>query len=115
MPQMRNAVASGWGRRVQLAVIGKQIDDFELAETTLLVRNFVGIFQPMKPREVAINPEGQRKWKWWEVHSTFKLEADFVVQDAAGLQYRVREVYDWSQAGFYHYSMTEQPNTVNPS
>lgn len=111
MPNV-SAVFADWTSRVQMKVIKKVPLDFELKEETLQVVEFEAVMQPMPPQKVDRKPEGERAWKWWEAWSTLKLQRDTIVQDMDGLQFRVQSVQDWSQAGFYHYDMTEQPPEV---
>jgi len=102
-------VLSGWTAPVQLRVVVKTPADFEVFEDPIDIINFEAVMQPMPPQKVDRKPEGIRTWKWWEAWTVQKLERDTVVQDMDGLQFRVQSVQDWSQEGYFHYDMTEQP------
>lgn len=99
----------GWTIPVQLRVVSTTAVDFEPVEQVLDVVWFDASMQALSPKAVNRKPEGERIWKWWEAWTTKKIADDSVVQDQDGTQYRVRSSTDWSQAGFYHYEMTEQP------
>lgn len=108
IPQV-SSVFLNWTEQVQMKVIQKEAVDLELSEKTLAVVTYEAVMQPMPPQKVERKPEGLRTWKWWESWSTTELEVDTVVQDPAGVQYRVQSKQDWSQGGFFHYEMTEEP------
>lgn len=104
-----SAAMNNWTVPVQLRLVSRVAVDFEAAENVLDVVVFEAVMQPMPPQRVNRKPEGERAWKWWEAWSTKSLNADDVVQDENGLQFRVGSVQDWSQAGFFKYDMTEKP------
>lgn len=104
-----SAVFAGWTSPVQMKVISKTAQDFELNEETLAVVEYEAVMQPMPPQKVDRKPEGERIWKWWESWSVTRLQPDTVVQDQDGVQFKVQSVQDWGQGGFFHYELTEQP------
>ena len=97
---------------MQFAVIRKDIELHQVAETTLAIEWTEASAQPLKARELDIKSEGQRKWKWLHVFTSEAWKMDWVVQDFEGLQYRVDSIEDWTSGGFQHYIIVEQPNTV---
>lgn len=104
-----SAVFSGWTTSVQLRVVTSTAVDFEAFDDVKGIVYDDAVMVPMPPQKVDRKPEGMRVWKWWEVWSKTKYAPDSVVQDQNGLQFRIQSVQDWSQCGFYHYDMTEQP------
>lgn len=103
------SVFAGWTSPVQLRVVSRVAVDFEAEENILDVVTFEAVMQPMPAQEISRKPEGERAWKWWEAWSNTRLERDAVVQDQDEKQFRIQSIQDWSQAGYFHYSMTEQP------
>lgn len=65
-----------------------------------------GVIQPLTAQEVAMKPEGQRTWKWMDLHCLpdLILKPDDIVEIDA-LRYRVMAVYDLRQYGFMHYEL----------
>lgn len=67
-----------------------------------------GVIQPLSAQQIAIKPEGQRAWKWMELHCRANLilkPDDIVAID--GVKYRVTAVYDYRQYGFMHYELAQ--------
>jgi len=108
LPDMSDAL-SGFGKRIQLAVISKAKVDYDVTETKILTEWFTAIAQPITPQQLRIKPEGQRTWKWWTVWTTKALKLDDEVKDNSDRQYRVMDVTDWSEAGYRKYELTEKP------
>lgn len=109
MPQV-SSVFFNWMSTVQMKVINTAPIDFESVDNVLDVITFEAVVTPMKPKEINRKPENERAWKWWDMWSTTEFPDNTVVQDPDGLQFRIRSTDDWSQAGFFHADMTEQPN-----
>jgi hypothetical protein len=103
------SVFSGWTSPVQMKIVNKKAIDFEAEEQVLLVVGFEAVMQPMPPQKVDRKPENLRVWKWWEMWSTTKVQADTDLQDQNGVVFRIQSVQDWSQAGYFKYELTEKP------
>ena len=110
-PQV-SSVFMNWTSQVQMRVVRKVAVDFEMVPDTLGVDTFEAVIQAMKPRDVERKPEGLRQWKWWDLWTTTNVPADTVLQDPDGVEFRVQSVTDWSQGGFFHIEMTEQPRNL---
>lgn len=110
-PQV-SSVFLNWLETVQMKVISKQPVDFELQEDVLAVPTLDMVLQAMSPKEVQRKPENERIWKWWDGWTTTLVEADAVLQDPDGVEFRVTAVNDWSQGGFYKVDMVEQPKNL---
>jgi hypothetical protein len=108
MPNMASTI-TGFEDTMQFTIVVKETVDHELDESskTPVILWFEGNVQPMSPRKLMIKPEGQRKFKWWELFTDLEMAVDTIIKDRNGLQYRVMASSDWSQAGFYQYQLIE--------
>lgn len=104
----------GWTKPSQMRVVTQTPVDFEVSEKVDAVVWFDVFLSPMSAQKVQRKPEDLRIWKWWEGYTTTDIAPDTVVQDFNGVQFRIQEKYDWSQAGFYRYELTEQPAQAEP-
>lgn len=107
-PQVQN-VFLNWLSTTQLKVIQKLPVDFELQEDTLAVITVDMVLQAMSPEKIQRKPEDQRTWKFWDGWSTERVQLDATLQDPDGRQFKVESMNDWSQGGFFHYELLEQP------
>ena len=108
-PQV-SSVFFNWMDSVQMKVVNRTAVDFESQEDVLDITTFEAVITPMKSKDVDRQPENLRIWKWWDMWSTTDFGIDTVIQDPSGTQFRVRSSTDWSQGGYFHVTMTEQPN-----
>lgn len=107
-PQMAS-VLNGWTKPSQMREVTQSAVDFEVSETVIAIVWFDVQLTPMSAQKVDRKPENLRAWKWWEAYTTENIKPDTVVEDFEGMQFRVQEKYDWEQAGFFRYELTEQP------
>ena len=110
-PNMSRALW-GLGTPIQFSIIQKDVEDFEVKETSLDVIDLVAVMSPLPQRRLILKPEGQRQWNWWTIQTEKKLELDWMLQDTAGKKYRIMSMSDWSQAGFYEYELMESPDKM---
>lgn len=110
MPSMRDALR-GMGRRVTVQVIKQQVVDHEAVQAPRDLMRVTMVLAPMPAQKLAIKPEGQRKWRWWQGHSTAKLEVGWYIKldRDGGVIYEVLERENWRQAGIYNYQLAESP------
>lgn len=108
MPQMQNTLLN-WGEWVQMKIISKQPVDFEVQDNVLAVLTIDMMLTAMKSKDVNRKPEGERIWKWWNGITRETIESDTVLQDPNGVEYRVMNTNDWSQAGFFLCELVQQP------
>lgn len=109
MPNMR-APLRGLGRRVSVQLIKQKVVDHEAVQAGVDLERASMVLVPMPARKIAIKPEGQRKWKWWEATSTARLELGwYVKQDRDAKLFEVMEASDWGQARVYQYELAEAP------
>ncbi len=105
-PSVRETVL-GWLRPITLGLVTTRIEDGQSIPTTREV-NTSGCVQPMRPRELAIKPEGERAWGWYVLYVTpeIALKADDKVI-FKGVTYRVMDKMDWSEYGYVRYGVQE--------
>lgn len=103
-------VSSGmlnWFQPLSFIVITKTMLNGRLIEEED-VKNFRGVIQSLRGQELQVKPEGQRNWKWWQVHSDIDLELnndDKIVY--RGIEHRVMTKIDHSSYGYYEYHLVE--------
>lgn len=110
MPNVADALG-GLGLTERLRIITKTVADFEVVEADKVKPAIWidGVLEPLNPQRLLVKPEGQRDWQWWTLWTTNRLELDWVVIDNRGVQLRVMNRTDWSQAGYLEYQLIEGP------
>lgn len=107
MPQM-NATFAGWMNKVTLTVITQTIVAGFVTEAKKQV-TFQGVIQPLSPKQIALKPEGQRAWKWLQIHckigSLVLDTGDKIVFN--GKKYKIMGYLDYSLNNFYEYHAIE--------
>ncbi len=66
MPQMATTL-DGWMNPITLVRIRQTLVD-SVPQDNRTTITFQGVIQPLKPEEIALKPEGQRSWKWLQIH-----------------------------------------------
>lgn len=106
MPQMGRAFA-GWQQNITMTrradvVVDGLVTHQENSFT------FKGVLQPLHPKQIALKPEGQRAWKWYQLHcfSASVLNVNDQVTYLGGL-YKVMGEYDYSLNGFIEYHLVK--------
>jgi len=94
----------------QFQKVSRTPADYEAAETLAPPVPFSAILAPLKTQRLLIKPEGERRWKWFQMYTTQELMLADVVQAHDGKTYRVMSKDDWNQAGYFSYELTEGPN-----
>jgi hypothetical protein len=73
--------------------------------------NFMGTWQPLSAEKIALKPEGERSWKWIQLHCRNGLKNletnDLVIRDGEKTRYKVMERLDYSLSGFIEYHLVE--------
>lgn len=107
LPNLNNAVLA-WAQQLEFVVMSKSIEDFEIKES-FLVYKVLGTKQPLKPQRLAIKPEGQRAWKWFELHLSpqARINIDDVIQFGGCDQFRVMAKEDFSEYGYIRYEVAQ--------
>lgn len=84
--------------------------DFEAVETLQTQLVFDGFLQPMKPRELMVKPEGERRWKWLMLFTEQLLEPASILEDEEGSNYRVMKLSAWNKlANYGMYEIIQAP------
>lgn len=104
LPNVVAAMAS-WFVGIVFGVITKTNVDYEIQETIETI-SFRGVWQPFKPEQLAIKPEGQRSWRWFMVHAEIGLilETDECII-YKGVRYRVMDRLDYQEYGYVQYDI----------
>lgn len=108
-----SSVFFNWTESVQMKVIKQGVSDFEPLDEVVGVLTFEAVLQPLHAKIVQRKPENERAWKWWEMWATTEIQSDTIIQDPDGTQFRVQSTRDWSQGGFFHSEITEQPDGLD--
>lgn len=106
LPRVSSAL-SAWQQRFSFEVVRKSIVDFEVKEVKTRV-DFRGVITSLNARQLELKPEGQRAWRWWEIHSATNIELkpdDIVTWKCR--KYRVMAQQDWSDYGYWRYEIAE--------
>lgn len=84
-------------------VVTKSVVDHESVEARVQTATR-GVWQPLSPQKVMMKPEGQRKWKWQQIHATLDLvlEVDSVIE-RNGEKFRVMDRLDYREYGYVEY------------
>ena len=106
LPKMNPAIGP-WAQCFAFDCVCKALENFQVVERKRHVQ-FRGVVAPLSARQLEIKGEGQRAWRWLEVHTTNDLALkpdDEVVFKC--VRYRVMAVHDWSDYGYYRYELAE--------
>jgi hypothetical protein len=114
LPDVSSAM-HGWFKKMTFYRVTKTIIDFELVENSEAF-DFLGVWQPLSARQIAYKPEGQRAWKWFQVHAepSLALIPDEVIS-YQGTQYRVKGVSNYDEYGYTKYDLIEDFTGSGPT
>lgn len=113
MPDVSGAILS-WFQKMDFAIITKENINFQTVETSTDVST-QGVWQPLSPQQLMMKPEGQRQWKWFQVHALPGLNLrpdDRLVY--LGTKYRVMAVLDYKLNGYMEYHVIDDYQAVTP-
>lgn len=113
MPDVSGALFD-WFQPMTFGVVVKTTQNFQVIETKTDV-SFMGVWQPLTDRQLALKPEGQRSWKWFMLHAqpTLVLDTDSVVT-YLGVQYRVMSQKDYKLDGYIEYHLVNDYTGAGP-
>lgn len=75
-----------------------------------------GSVQPLKVRELAIKPEGERSWTWLKLFCLPEvILAPRDVVKIEGVKYRVMGSKPWAAKGYMYYELVDDYTLGNPS
>jgi len=65
------------------------------------------VIQPLQPKALELKPEGQRGWRWLQIHAepALQLQLDDIVVLNDGDRYRVMAVRHYEQYGYMEYEL----------
>lgn len=114
MPNVSSAIA-GWFQPMTFGVVTKTPTAFQAVETVVQV-SFQGVWQPLAGRDLALKPEGERKWNWFWLHAdpSLTLNIDDIVT-YLGVQYRVMKQKDWRLDSYVEYHLVEDFTGSGPT
>ena len=106
-PVLDSAV-SAWTQKLEFVLVGKHKENYKVYESYTAKKIF-GFKAPLKPQEIAIKPEGQRKWRWQQIIClpSAKLNIDDIVEFPDKIRYRVQAREQFSEYGFISYHLVE--------
>ena len=104
---MKDALA-GFSEPVQFAVVSKTVVDYKAVNSFSSVAWLTGSMQPLPAQALKVKPEGQRTWKWWKLWTDQQLKLNDEIQDKCGRRYKVMEVSDWRDSGYFEYELMEK-------
>jgi hypothetical protein len=93
----------------------KTVVGFSVHETAVPT-NFMGNWQPLTPRQLALKPEGQRAWSWFLLFAdpVLTLQVDEVV-NWLGKQTRVMSRKDYGLYGYVAYELVQDWTGSGPT
>lgn len=107
LPQMAQAM-NGWLMRLTRVRVTQRIEaGFVVNDEAKFA--FQGVMQPFGPEKIKLLPEGQRSWKWWNLHC-YARESVLVTNDVVLFQnkrYKVMEEKDYGLNNFRSYALVE--------
>ena len=99
---------------IQFSVVQKSVVDFQVQENVTTI-SFMGVWQPFGAQKLKMKPEGQRKWKWFQLHSdpSLSLFPDDIVTFNS-VQYRVMDRLDYALYGYMEYHLISDFKGTGP-
>lgn len=106
LPDVSGAL-QGWFQKMTFYRVTKTITNFEVVEDSVPF-SFQGVWQPLSARQISFKPEGQRAWKWFQVHAepSLLLNPDEVIV-YQGTQFRVKGTSNYDEYGYVKYDLIE--------
>lgn len=114
VPNMSDTL-SNWLQAMTFGIVTKSQSNFEVTEQMTEV-SFQGVWQPYSFQQLKILAEGERRWKWFTVHTKTNLELqvdDVVIYQ--GTQYRVMMDGSYPEYGFYEYHLVDDYTGSGPT
>jgi len=104
-PQLGTAVLS-WSQKMTIGIVAKSQQDFKTVES-VLGYTFMGVLQPLSAKQIEMKPEGERGWRYVQLHSSpvLQLQLDDVVILEDGYRYRVIALKQYDQYGYMEYEL----------
>lgn len=107
MPQMA-AAFRGWMTTIILRRVTQPIVDGLVTELIEDI-TFRGTIQPLSPQKTALKPEGQRAWKWMQIHcltgATNLVTNDRIIYN--GELFKVMDILDYKLNNYIEYHLVK--------
>lgn len=103
MPQMASAFR-GWMTSITITRVTQSVEN-GLVETREQKISFQGTVQPLSPQKTALKPEGQRAWKWLQIHC-FTSDVNLATNDKIiynGELFKVMDILDYRLNNYIEY------------
>lgn len=106
LPDMNEAMLEYFQPMIFTQIV-KSVVNFVNVETITDIQ-FQGVMQPFTDQKLFMKPEGQRQWKWFQLHSEagLTLNPDDIVT-YQGTQFRVMEKRDYTKFGYCEYHLVQ--------
>ena len=109
-----------WFQQMTFTLVTKTTQAFQVIETATNI-NFLGIIQPLTGRQLALKPEGERRWNWISVHAQcadnnaiVNLKPDDVIIYLTK-QYRIMLSKNYANYGYIYYELVEDYTGSGPT
>lgn len=114
LPNMSEALTD-WFQPMKAIRVKKYQINFQTVERGEAFQ-FQGVIQPYKPRELQIKTEGQRSWRWFQLHCdpTVKFDTDDVFY-IGSTRYRVMYVNEYAPYAYMEYLVIQDYQDENKS
>lgn len=78
--------------------------DGEFVETSKFVK-MQGVLQPLSAEDISLKPEGQRNWKWYQLHVPIKYQQLPVgkIVKLDNINYKIMAAKDYKLNGYTEY------------
>jgi len=103
MPQIVDAL-SDWQDPITLGVVTQTWSEGDKVETVSQI-TFTGVIQPLSPKQLSFKPEGERAWKWLQIHD-YTGELNLKTDDRIYIdsdKYKVMAVNDYTRNNYIEY------------
>lgn len=106
LPNMINVVRA-YMQPITIGLVTKDIVDYKETEVIKTIKTR-GVRQPVDPQKLQMMPEGQRSWRYENLHlePNTKLKVDDVIIFRKN-RYRVIECWDFSEYGYKEYMIAQ--------
>lgn len=108
LPNVSGAVMA-YMQELTFDLVKKRLVDGILQETRTTIET-LGVRQVVDPQKLNIKEEGQRSWRYEDLHIPADEDIDINIDDIVifkNNQYRVIEKYDYSEYGYIEYMIAQ--------
>lgn len=108
MPQM-GAAFQGWQTSITIGKVTQAVADNGRVSDTVENITFQGVVQPLSAKQIALKPEGERAWQWYQIHcfsTALNLDThDKIMYD--GKKYKVMGIWNYKLNNYVEYHIIE--------